>query len=82
MGKILTSQMVHYLLIKKTISITTNMSKLICPKWQNGLLTFVQFTFFLLDFPIKKTKTSTSDFKLTTWKIPYDLKNLVTIVDI
>jgi len=42
MGKILTSQMVHYLQIKKTISITTNMSKSIFPKWRNDLLTFVQ----------------------------------------
>jgi hypothetical protein len=82
MGKMLTSQMVHYLPIKKTISITMNMSKLICPKWQNGLLTFVQIGFFLLDFSIWKTKNSTNDYKLTTWKTPYDLKNLVTIVDI
>ncbi len=33
----MTSQMVHTLLVKKTILVTMDMLKLICPKWQNNL---------------------------------------------
>jgi hypothetical protein len=59
MGKILTNQMVHILVVKTTTLVQTSMLKSTSLKWQNDL-TPIQIGYFLLNSPIKKTKNSTS----------------------
>ncbi len=56
--------MVLTLPIKKITSITLDMLKLTCPKWQGGFFYPYPNLVFLLEFPIWKTKNFDNELRL------------------